>query len=148
MLAAESFFNLAEAKQLYGASVTLAGTAQSYYEQAVKESYRITGTTSNAATTILVNGKDLSDWTASPDKLKAIWFQKWIAMTNFSGLEAWCDFRRTNYPAIPPSAGAPVGQKLPLRLFYPSTEVGTNGANVAAQGTIDVFNTRLFWDVD
>jgi hypothetical protein len=148
LLAAESYFCLAEAKQLYGASVTLAGTAQSYYEQGVKEAYRVTGTPTSAATTILVNGKDLSDWNASTDKLKAIWFQKWLGLTNFSGLEAWCDFRRTNYPALPVSAGAPVGQKLPVRLFYPSTELGSNGDNVNAQGTIDVFNTRLFWDVD
>ncbi len=148
MLAAESFFNLAEAKQLYGAAVNLTGTAQSYYEQGVKESFRVTGTTSNPATTILVNGKDLSDWNASPDKLKAIWFQKWIALTNFSGFEAWSEFRRTNYPAIPPSAGAPVGQPLPVRLFYPASELASNGANVTAQGTINVFTSRLFWDVD
>jgi len=96
----------------------------------------------------LVNGKNLSDWSASPDKLKAIWFQKWIALTNFSGLEAWSEFRRTNFPPLPASAGAPVGQPLPLRLFYPSTELASNGANVLAQGTIDVFTTRLFWDVD
>jgi Starch-binding associating with outer membrane len=148
MLAAESYFNLAEAKQLYGASVTLTGTAQSYYEQGVKEAYRVTGTPTSAATTILVNGKNLSDWAASTDKLKAIWFQKWLALTNFSGLEAWCDFRRTNYPVLPASAGAPVGQALPVRLFYPSTELASNGANVTAQGAIDVFTGRLFWDVD
>ena len=147
MLAAESFFCLAEAKQVFPA-VTLAGTAQSYYEQGVKEAFRVTGTTSNPATTILVNGKDLSDWSASPDKLKAIWFQKWLGLTNFSGLEVWCNFRRTNYPALPPSAGAPIGQPLPVRLFYPSTELASNGANVTAQGTIDVFTGRLFWDID
>jgi hypothetical protein len=141
-------FMLAEAKQVFGASVTLAGTAQSYYEQGVKEAFRITGTTANPATTILVNGKDLSDWNASTDKLKAIWFQKWLALTNFSGLEAWCDFRRTNYPVLPASQGAPVGQALPLRLIYPNTELAANGDNVKAQGTIDVFATRLFWDVD
>jgi len=148
MTAAESFFCLAEAKQLYGAGVTLTGTAQSYYEQGVKEAFRVTGTTADPATTILVNGKDLSDWSASPDKLKAIWFQKWLALTNFSGLEAWCDFRRTNYPVLPASVGAPVNQPLPLRLFYPNTELATNGTNVTAQGTIDVFTTRIFWDVD
>ena len=148
MLAAESFFCLAEAKQVFP-TVTLPLSAQTYYETGVKEAYRVTGTAGpGAATTILVNGKDLSDWSASPDKLKAIWFQKWLALTDFSGLEAWCDFRRTNYPVLPLSAGAPVGQALPLRLFYPNTELATNGANVNAQGTIDVFATRLFWDVD
>src|SRR5204863_3437848 len=103
MLAAESFFCLAEAKQVFP-GVTLAGTAQSYYEQGVKEAYRVTGTPTNAATTILVNGKKLSDWSAAvtpTEQLNLIWFQKWLALTNFSGLEAWCDFRRTHYPPLP-----------------------------------------------
>ncbi len=150
MLAAESFFCLAEAKQAL-AGVVLPLTAQAYYEQGVKEAFRVTGTVSDPATTILVNGKPLSDWSAAvtaQDKLNIIWFQKWLALTNFSGLEAWSDFRRTNYPALPASAGAPVGQPLPVRLFYPNSEQATNGANVTAQGTINVFTGKLFWDVD
>jgi hypothetical protein len=35
-----------------------------------------------------------------------------------------------------------------LRLFYPSGELASNGENVLAQGTVDVFATRIFWDVD
>ena len=150
MLAAESFFCLAEAKVMFP-GVTLPGTARFYYEQGVKESFRVTGTTADPATTILVNGKFLSDWSAATtmtQQLQTIWFQKWLALTNFSGLEAWADFRRTNYPVLPASAGAPVGQALPVRLFYPNTEQATNGANVAAQGAIDVFTGKLFWDVD
>lgn len=152
MTNAESQFLLAEAKQRYGASVTLTGTAQSYYEQGVKESFRITGTTTaygaTAATTLLTSGFDLADWTASPDKLKAIWMQKWIALTNYSGLEAWSEYRRTNFPVTPPSASTAANAPRPLRLFYPQAELASNGENVKAQGTIDVFATRLFWDVD
>lgn len=148
MTAAESFFLLAEAKQRYGAAVNLPMTAQQYYEQGVKESFRLTGTDASAATTLLTSGKDLADWTASPDKLKAIWMQKWIALVNYNGLEAWSEFRRTNFPVTPPSASASAGQKLPTRLFYPQSESTSNGENVAAQGTIDVFNTKIFWDVD
>ena len=152
MTNAESQFLLAEAKQRYGAGVTLPGTAQSYYEQGVKESFRLTGTTAAygaaAATTLLTSGIDLADWTASPDKLKAIWMQKWLALTNYSGFEAWCEYRKNNFPVTPPSANTSPTAPRPLRLFYPSGEVASNGANVAAQGTIDVFATRLFWDVD
>jgi hypothetical protein len=71
--------------------------------------------------------------------------QKWLAMVNFQGLEAWTEFRRTDFPVTPPSATAPAGQKLPRRLFYPSTEVGSN-TNVPTG--IDVFDTKLFWDVN
>ncbi|MEO7983181.1 MAG: SusD/RagB family nutrient-binding outer membrane lipoprotein [Bacteroidota bacterium] len=152
MTNAELQFNLAEAKQRYGAAVTLPNTAQAYYEQGVKESFRITGTTTvygaAAATTLLTSGIDLADWTASPDKLKAIWMQKWIALTNYSGLEAWSEFRRTNFPVTPPSASTSPTQALPKRLFYPQSELASNGANVLAQGTIDVFTTKIFWDVD
>jgi hypothetical protein len=145
---AEIQFLLAEAKQRYGSAVTLPLTAQGYYEQGVKESFRITGTTASAATTLLTSGIDMADWTASADKLKAIWMQKWIALTNFSGLEAWSEYRRTNFPVTPQSLSAPSTDKRPLRLFYPGTELGSNRANVEAQGNIDVFTNRLFWDVD
>ena len=149
MLAAESFLLLAEAKQLYGAAVTLPGTAQSYYETGVRESFRTTGATTaygaTAATALLTSGKDLADWTASPDKLKAIWMQKWLALTNYSGLEAWSEVRRTNFPPVPLSASAPAGSKPPVRLFYPNTE---SAANPNVPTGIDIFNNRLFWDVD
>lgn len=149
---AEVQFLLAEAKQRYGAAVTLANTAQIYYEQGVKESFRLTGTTTAygaaAATTLLTSGIDLADWTASPDKLKAIWMQKWIALANYNGLEAWSEFRRTNFPVTPPSLSTSTTQALPTRLFYPQSELASNGANVLAQGTVDVFTTKIFWDVD
>lgn len=152
MTNAESQFLLAEAKQRYGASVNLPLTAQAYYEQGVKESFRITGTTAvygaGAATTLLTSGLDLADWSASPDKLKAIWMQKWIALTNYSGLEAWSEYRRTNFPVTPSSLATAVNAPRPLRLFYPQAELASNGENVTAQGAIDVFTTRLFWDVD
>ncbi len=152
MTNAESQFLLAEAKQRYGAAVTLPLTAQAYYEQGVRESFRITGTTAAygaaTATTLLTSGIDLADWNASPDKLKAIWMQKWIALVNYSGLEAWSEFRRTNFPVTPPSASTSPSQALPKRLFYPQAELVANGANVLAQGTIDIFTSRLFWDVD
>jgi len=147
MTNAESQFLLAEAKQRYPA-VTLPSTAQAYYEQGVKEAFRITGTAASAATTLLTSGIDLSDWTASSDKLKAIWMQKWLALTNYSGFEAWCEYRKNNFPVTPPSASTAANAPRPLRLFYPSGEVASNGENVKAQGTIDVFATRLFWDVD
>jgi hypothetical protein len=152
MTNAEMQFLLAEAKQRYGASVTLPGTAQSYYEQGVRQSFRLTGTTdaygADKATTLLTSGFNLADWNASPDKLQAIWMQKWLALVNYNGLEAWSEYRRTNFPVTPPSLQTAANAPRPVRLFYPQSELASNGANVMAQGTIDVFATRLFWDVD
>jgi hypothetical protein len=161
MTAAESFFLLAEAKQRYAGGVNLPLSAQEYYEQGVRESFRLTGTdpgpsssnTNNAtaypkAQVLLTSGKDLADWAASTDKLKAIWMQKWLALVNYGGLEAWSEYRRTNFPETPASASAPAGQKRPNRLFYPQSEETSNETNVKAQGAVDVFVTKIFWDVD
>jgi hypothetical protein len=149
MLAAETNFLLAEAAQRYGAAVTLGSTAQGYYEQGVIQSFRTTGATAtfgaDKATALLSSGVDLADWNASPDKLKAIWMQKWIALTNYNGLEAWSEYRRTEFPPVPASASAPAGQAKAVRLFYPSTEAGSN-PNVPAG--IDVFTSKIFWDVN
>jgi hypothetical protein len=132
--------------------VTLPSSAQTYYENGVRESFRLTGTTATygagTATTLLTSGINLADWTASPDKLQAIWMQKWLALVNYSGLEAWSEYRRTNFPVTPPSLSTSPTAPRPVRLFYPQTELASNGANVNAQGTIDVFTTKIFWDVD
>jgi len=147
---AEAQLLLAEAAFKYGASVTFPKTAQQYYEQGVIESFKLLGVTDPTAkaTVLLTSGINNADWSASADKLIAIWTQKWLALTNFGGVEAWTEYRRTNTPNIPPSAGAPVGQKLPVRLFYPNTELGSNQANTPVQAANVVFDSRLFWDID
>lgn len=144
MTATEIQFLLAEAKERYPA-VNLPGTSQSYYEEGVKQSFRLVGAPASGATAILTNGKVNSDWSASPNKLEAIAIQKWIALTNYSGLEAWTEYRRTNLPVTPQSPVV-TDSKRPVRLFYPSTESGSN-SNVSAV-TVDVFTTKIFWDVD
>jgi hypothetical protein len=152
MTAAEAYFLLAEAVQRYGTN-GLPGTAQQYYEQGVRESFRLLwpadqqARATAAATALLNSGKEWADWNASPDKLKAIWMQKWLSFANFLGQEAWSEVRRTDWPPIPVSAGVPASQKPPVRLYYPASELGSNETNVNAQGTINVFDTRIFWDV-
>jgi hypothetical protein len=149
MTAPETNFLLAEAKQRYGAAVTLPKTAQEYYEDGVKASFALVGASSAAATALLTNGKDLTDWTASPDKLKAIWMQKWVALTNYNGLESWAEYRRTGFPDIPQSLSVPTGStNRPVRFFYPQSEAGSNQANVPVQAADAKFTSRIFWDVD
>lgn len=146
MTAAEVQFCLAEAKQRYP-TVGLTGTAQSYYEEGVKQSYRALGADVTKVPALLTSGLQDADFVASTNKLNAIAYQKWLAVSYFTGLEAWTEYRKNNYPATPQSKNV-VGTSRPLRLFYPGTELGSNGANVNAQGTIDPLATRLFWDVD
>jgi hypothetical protein len=146
--ATEAQFLLSEAKQRFGADVNFTGTAQSYYEAGVKASFKLVGSTDAAATALLASGKQDADFTASTDKLKAIATQKWIALTHYAGIESWTEYRRTNLPVIPQMNTVTEPNKRPLRFFYPGTEFGSNGANVTAQGAIDIFATKLFWDID
>ena len=78
---------------------------------------------------------------------EAIIIQKWAALQAYGAFEAFNDFRRTGYPndiplSIYPGANAP---NQVTRIFYPFVEYSTNAANVAAQGTIDKFNSKIFW---
>jgi hypothetical protein len=81
--------------------------------------------------------------------LKAIAYQKWLSLANFNGLEAWSEYRKSGFPVTPQSANY-VGSAAtrPTRLYYPGTELGSNGVNVKAQGTIDPLATKIFWDID
>jgi Starch-binding associating with outer membrane len=144
--AGEAQFIMAEAKQRYGAGVTLPNTAQAYYEEGIRQSFRTLGANVSKAAELLTGGKNDVDWTASPNKLEAIAVQKWKALVNFTGLEAWTEYRRTGLP-VTPQAQTVTSSDRPLRLYYPNTEKGSN-PNAASQGAIDALKTRLFWDVD
>ena len=143
--ATEVQFCLAELKQRFP-SVTLSGTPQGYFEEGVRQAFRLVGSTTAQANTLTSSGIPNCDWTASTDKLAAIATQKWFGLCNFQGFEAWTEYRRTRLPATPQSVQV-VNTDRPLRFFYPNTEGGSN-PNVKAQGTIDVFKTKIFWDVN
>lgn len=147
MTAAEVQLHLAEAKERYAAGVNLTGTAKSYFEAGIAQSFRALGTPMSGAAGFIGSKIENYDYDASTNKLNAIAIQKWLAFTNFNGLEAWAEYRKTGLPVTPQSIQVTDARR-PVRFYYPNTESGANAANVTAQGTIDVFATRLFWDVD
>ena len=146
LTASEVQLNLAEAKQRFS-DVTLPNTAKAYFEEGITQSFRTLGANVALAATFKTSKIENYDWDASTNKLNAIAIQKWVTFTNFSGLEAWAEYRKTGLPVTPQSIQV-TDTKRPVRFFYPNTESGANQANVTAQGTIDAFATRLFWDVD
>ncbi|MDB5149618.1 MAG: hypothetical protein JWQ57_3638, partial [Mucilaginibacter sp.] len=82
-------------------------------------------------------------------QLKAIIVQKWAALNLYGAFEAFNEYRRTGYPDnIPLSvyAGANAPNQV-VRIPYPFIEYSTNAANVAAQGTVDIFSSssKIFW---
>ena len=147
MTAAEIQLNLAEAKERFGAGVNLTSDAKTYFEAGIQQSFRTLGASVTNATAFVGSGVNNYDYVASTNKLNAIAYQKWLVFCNFNGLEAWVEYRKTGFPVTPQTPQV-TDAKRPVRFYYPSTEFGSNAANVTAQGTIDVFATRLFWDVD
>jgi hypothetical protein len=92
-----------------------------------------------------------------PGGMFTILSQKWFALNMIAPYEIWTDYRRTNV-VYGSSAGYDAGPTLsvdpgrtstviPVRLFYPQNEYNYNATNVAAEGAINVFTGKLFWDL-
>ncbi|MGZ3814251.1 MAG: SusD/RagB family nutrient-binding outer membrane lipoprotein, partial [Mucilaginibacter sp.] len=82
-------------------------------------------------------------------QIQAIITQKWIAFLNgYDSLEAFSEYRRTGYPALPSSVdpGA-ISSHLPNRLYYPDSEVSANPVAYKADGgdLINPFVSKIFW---
>lgn len=105
------------------------------------------GASTIGLTAFLANGINDVDFDASTNKLNTIAYQKWFALGYFNGLEAYSEYRKNGYPVTPQSRAVTSADR-PLRLYYPGTELGSNGVNVNAQGTINPLSTRIFWDID
>lgn len=89
-------------------------------------------------------------WPATTDaaRLQRIGIERWIALFD-QGVQAWIEWRRTNYPALVPAPAA-FNPTIPQRLNYPPDEFSRNPINTAAAVAIqgaDDLNTRVWWDV-
>jgi len=151
MPAYESMFLYAEAVE----RGWFPGSAQTAYENAVIESFTWLGVPdpTTAATTYMTNNADADYTQAGPtiaEKVNFIDYQKYLANTMIDPVESYADIRRlpnmmpnTDYISKAPGN---VHNSLPLRLPYPSSEATTNGTNLAKQGTIDIYASKLFWE--
>jgi hypothetical protein len=84
--------------------------------------------------------------------------QKWFALNAIASFEVWTDYRRTDYVlgrAVGYTPGPPISvdpgntsTTIPRRLLYPQNEYNYNAANVGAEGTINVFTSKIFWDLN
>ncbi|RYY30125.1 MAG: SusD/RagB family nutrient-binding outer membrane lipoprotein [Chitinophagaceae bacterium] len=147
--AGQSLLLLAEAAQR---GWVTAGTAKSYYDLGVTAHMQEMAThDANAAVpagaiTTYLAANPFSPATA----MQQIGTQYWIA-SFLNGSEAWANFRRTGFPALPanPYVGdIPAGTFI-RRITYPVSEISANTTNVneaiARQGA-DKMDTRMWWD--
>ena len=119
----------------------MTGDAKTLYENGVKASFDYLGAT--GYTGYITQIKNLVKWESSSNKLQAIITQKWIAVNSITAEQSWFDYSRTGYPAgLPISLQASKSDR-PVRLYYTSEEISSNGANVPAQP--DAFTGKIFW---
>lgn len=149
MLAAESSFLQAEAMQrgyLAGGS----GAAKTAFEQGIIYSFAFyskkvgtyTPSILNATSYITsISSKNGLGWNGSTDKISCIMTQKWLALSQWTGIEPYLDNLRTGYPVLPLPVGTTQSNR-PYRLIYPNGEYSSNGANVPAMTQSDIFTNN------
>jgi len=151
----ESLFLQAEAAQ----RGYIAGSAQAFYEAAVTASIVYEGQKASSdpstyvapvaldAASFLANGGANVSYVAATNKLQLIITQKWCALNGLSPMPIWTDYRRTGFPNFIHWSADPqkINPTPPVRLLYPQTEISTNPDNVTAQGTINLFTSKIFW---
>ena len=130
----------------------ISGDANALYKQAVEASMNYVGVDATDADAYVAGLPNLSG--ANESSLKQLITQKWLA--NFpNGVEAWADFRRTDYPDITlPKDGVSGSASVASgtwvkRVRYPNSAHLNNEANMpSTQNTIetDRMDARLWWD--
>lgn len=130
----------------------ISGDANALYKQGVEASMDYVGVDATAATDYIAGLPNISG--ATEASLKQLITQKWVA--NFpNGVEAWSDFRRTDYPdltlpkdGVSGSASVAAGTWV-KRVRYPNNEHDQNEANMpSALNTLDTdrMDAKVWWD--
>lgn len=158
----ESLFLQAEAAE----RGMIAGDAGALTDAAITESFVWLGLTSSQAASYIAGNAGYADvdYYADGGGIVTIISQKWFALNAISTLEVWTDYRRIDYGGEghfvygdisgynpgPPISVAPQNTRteIPIRLLYPQSEYNYNAANVSAQGDLDAFSGKIFWDVN
>lgn len=143
----ESLFLQAEAVQ----RGIITGNAKALYESAVTQSIiyegGASGDAASASAYLAQPAKPLVNFDASPNKLRTIITQKWCALNGVSPMPIWTDYRRTGFPDFLHFSEDPAKKNATpqVRFLYPQREISTNNDNVVAQGDINVFTSKIFW---
>ncbi|CAN5367762.1 SusD/RagB family nutrient-binding outer membrane lipoprotein [soil metagenome] len=124
-------------------------TAQAAYERGITASFVNLGLTAGQAATYYGQAINNVGWAASSDKKQAIIYQKYISMIGYNVLEPYLEYLRTGFPVLPNPVSidpAAISPTIPVRQFYPLSEVNSNNTQLAKEGTIDIFTSKIFWD--
>ena len=109
--------------------------AETLYNQAIKASLKQFGITSDDVVNAYLAQPSVKY--NSANYKQSIGVQKWIALFG-QGLEAFAEWRRLDYPQLPPAVAGTLDGKIPVRYIYPGSEQSLNLKNykaaVARQG--------------
>ncbi len=134
---AESYLNQAEA----ALTQPSLGDAQTFYEMGIEASFDYLGV--GGASGYYSQPVANVSWANSSNKLEAIITQKWIATNGITAEQSWFDYNRTGYPSNLPISSQASTSDRPVRLYYPASELSSNGGNVPSQP--DAFTAKIFW---
>ncbi len=130
----------------------LPGDPQAAYNAAVTESFEFLNVPNaeTEATEYLAGINPRVAWPTSgalQDQIAVLAWQKYFALNGIQANETWTDIRRLGVVNPPLSLAPERGSNpIPVRLLYPSGEYFYNSENVNAQGTINQFTSKIFWD--
>ncbi|QXV66258.1 SusD/RagB family nutrient-binding outer membrane lipoprotein [Mucilaginibacter sp. 21P] len=143
---AQSLFLQAEAV----ARGYISGNAASLYNRAITASFNnlnVANASTAAANYYAQQSVAYPAGGSLETQVNAIITQKYIAVTGYERSEAFFEFKRTGYPTgVPRSVDLKAaGTTIPNRVYYPASEYSNNANNVATQGTINIFSSKIFW---
>jgi Starch-binding associating with outer membrane len=174
MTACETYFLIAEAIHR-GFILGGAAQAKTSTNLGITKSFTMLGLTATQASSYIAGNATYADVdysaAAQPGAGNAkggiftIITQKWFALNSIAPYEVWTDYRRVDFSATkshfvygssvgydpgPAISVAPSNSKteIPIRLLYPQSEYNFNPSNVAAQGTINAFSSKVFWNLN
>lgn len=150
MLAAESYFLQAEAALRNfipgdGQALFEAGVSSSFNQMAIAPGTYIGSLSSTP-------GIGVSPSFSLEQNLRAIMYQKNVAMTHVNAMEVFIEYTRTGFIDEIPLAGVdtpstPRPNRM-RRLLYPTSELAGNSANVPPLSLDAIFTQGAFWFVD
>lgn len=114
---------------------------QGHFQNGISASFEFDDLAGEAANYISnISARAKVGWAGSDDdKIAAIQYQRWIALTNYNGMESYINYLRTGYPETPLATTTTRSNK-PWRLLYPAKEYSSNSSNVPNMALDDIFN--------
>ncbi|UEQ74453.1 SusD/RagB family nutrient-binding outer membrane lipoprotein [Chryseobacterium arthrosphaerae] len=142
---AEVRFLQAEAATVYPS--TMMFNAQTSFNDGITQSFTTFGVPSAATEAAnylaAIATKPGVGWNATANKIQAIQYQKWIALTNINPTETFISYNKTGFPQLPMPIGAYYSSR-PNRLMYPQSEYISNTANVPNPSIDQMYSVNNF----